>query len=104
MVIKMEIPVRALGLIADIIQSAGFEVTYAYDDLVFSSQNVFIFRFTDTASEVELFFNKDCDKETEKKLKQTLNFAAKNKGLHIIKYGHYDVSQTGDENISIEFF
>lgn len=97
------IPDKPLALIAEITDTAGLDITYQYDDLVFIS-NVIIYRFTEIGSQVDLFFNKDCETEAEQQLSEKLISAAEDKGITLSKRGHYKLSEADGENISIEFF
>ena len=99
-----EIPQKPLSLIMEITESIGFEVTYEFDDLVFISHNVLIYRFTPTGSQMEFFFNRECDADVEQRLTADLINAGKARGITFAKQGYYTLSDAGDENISIEFF
>lgn len=97
------IPIRPLVLVMEITDTVGLQVTYEYDNLVFVSHNVFIYRFTDTSGKVDIFFNVDCETQAEQKLFEKLSTAAKDKGITLLNCGHYKLSQADDENMSIEF-
>ena len=99
-----QIPEKPLALIMEICGAASLEVTYEWDDLVFVSHNIIIFRFTDIPREVDLFFNKDCEADAEKDLSDKLIKAAVEKGIILTQRGHYELSEAQGENISIEFF
>ncbi|EFK10238.1 nitrogenase-associated protein [delta proteobacterium NaphS2] len=97
------IPEKPLSLMMEITNAAGLEVTYAYDDLVFVSHNIFIYRFTEIGRNVDIFFNKDCEAQAEQRFMETLLRAAKDKGITLSRRGHYTLSEAEEENISIEF-
>lgn len=99
----MEIAIRPLSLIIEITQAAGLDVAYEYDDLVFVSHNVFIFRFTDAGSLVDLYFNRDCEKKAEAVFMDKLNVAAKERGITLTRRGYFNLSQADGENMSLEF-
>ncbi len=94
---------KPLSLIMEITGAAGLSVTHEYDDLVFVSHNIIIYRFTQISREVDIFFNKDCETHAEELLMETLLLEAKNKGIVLTQRGHYTLSEADEENISIEF-
>ncbi|ACN15212.1 hypothetical protein HRM2_21140 [Desulforapulum autotrophicum HRM2] len=100
---ELVIPLSPLSLMMEITNAAGLEVTYQYDDLVFVSHNLFIYKFTETGRKVDIFFNKDCEADAEQRLMKTLLVAAEDKGITLSKQGHYTLSETDEENISINF-
>lgn len=99
----LSISPRPLSLIMEITSAVGLEVTYEYDDLVFVSHNIFIYRFTESGREVEIFFNIDCEPHAEKRIVETLVPAAKAKGIILSHRGHYTLSEAEGENITIAF-
>lgn len=101
---KSQIPVKPLSLLMDITSAAGLEVTYEYDDLVFVSHNIFIYRFTEIGEQVDIIFNQECEIKAEKQLMATLLNAAQKNGIILSRKGYYNLSKADDQNINIEFF
>ncbi len=101
----MTITYRPLGKIRNIVQSTGFDISYAYDDLVFSDNSVFIIQFDDyNMSKLHLYFNTDCDKIEMLKIEQELMKASKIEDFTIINKGLFSLEQVdGKDEISIRF-
>ena len=100
----MAISNRPLTLVVEITRAAGLDVVYEYDDLVFVSHNVFIFRFTDSGERVELVFNRDCEPEAAERFTETLTAEAGKRGVTLERSGYYALSQGDEENMTLEFF
>ncbi len=97
--------VRPLGIVRQIVESAGSEITYFYDDLVFGDNNVFIVQFDDTNdSMLNLYFNKDCEGPVVKGLADSLKRSASEVKFTVQDKGFYTIVQKeGSENLEIVF-
>lgn len=94
---------KPLGIVKEIVESAGMGVSYAYDDLVFMEHNAFLLQFTDDEEELLLHVNKEAD---EAELKDAIARLKKVALSHSIVFKEgtiYTVSQADDETIRIEF-
>jgi len=101
----MTVLYRPLGKIGNIIQTAGFDMSYAYDDLVFSDHSVFILRFdAQKDTDLHLYFNTDCDKKEVLRFEQKLKASAKTEGFAISSTGSFSIEQLeGKEELEIKF-
>jgi hypothetical protein len=101
----MSIPFRPLGIVRDLVQSIGFDISYAYDDLVFSDNSVFILRFDDEVQEkLYLYFNSDCNPKESEIITKRLIAEGKTVGLNITKTGLFTLKQLDNkEEIEIKF-
>ena len=101
----MKIPLRPLGKVREIVQSCGLDISYAYDDLIFSDHSVFILQFNDNQEDVlSLYFNSDCNLSEAKELESKLTIAAKIGGFRIKHEGSFKISQNEEaEELRIEF-
>lgn len=97
--------IRELGKIRETVLSTGLDISYAYDDLVFSENNVFILRFDDRiANKLYLYFNSDCFPDEAKIFTTRLSISGKIGGFQIVKSGTFSLNQKEDsEEIEIEF-
>ncbi len=97
--------VRPIGIVREIIESAGYSITYFYDDLVFADNNLFILQFDDqTDSKLNLYFNQDCDKKIAQKIEEMLFKSAARESFSIENKGVYTISQKANsENLEIVF-
>ncbi|WP_320169073.1 hypothetical protein [Maridesulfovibrio sp.] len=96
---------RSLGIVKDILESIGLNITHSYDDLVFVEHNPFMIQFDDdNPSSLKIFFNADCEAGTVQKLEQVLTTAAGQRDFSIVKSGRFEMSQKeGTEEIEIKF-
>jgi hypothetical protein len=102
----MNIPFRPLGKVMELASSTGLEVTYAFDDLVFSEHSLFIIRF-DKKNEtlIHVYFNRDCEENTAKEIWQTLFNGALKQKLKINNSGKFQITpKIESEEMDIEFF
>jgi hypothetical protein len=100
----METALRPLGIVRELIEELGHEITYAYDDLVFIDHNGFLLRFGQETGTLELFFNTDCPLDEVKKIETLLLPAAEKLELKITRKGSYTLNEKPDNNIEISFF
>ena len=102
----MKVIFRPLDKAIEIAESTGLEVTYAYEDLVFSEHSVFILQFDDlNKSQLMLYFNKDCTAPTASDLTATMSEKAKEIGFQLVRKGSFSLLETeGNEEIQINFF
>jgi hypothetical protein len=99
------IPFRPLGEILEIVQQIGFDITYAYDDLLFSNHHVFIIRF-DAAiqNRIWLHFNQDCQSKERISIQEKLRKACTKK--FDLQEGSLFLAKQieGKEEIELRFF
>ena len=101
----MNMSLRPLGKVRDIVQSTGLDISYAYDDLVFSDHSVFILRFDNRVHEkLYLHFNTECNREEAEIFEISIVNSGKIGGIEIIKDKNFVLKQKeGKEEIDIEF-
>jgi hypothetical protein len=101
----MVLKFRPLNKVSSVMQHVGFEPGYAYDDLVFSDNAVFLIQFhSRDATRLILYFNEDCNKNVAMQLESGLKEAAHKEGFSIDTKGTFSLSQEqGDEDINIRF-
>lgn len=102
----MTIPFRPLSDVKMILEEAGTDITYAYDDLIFVDHTAYLLQFDDEKpSNLKIYFNTDIEKteaeQTELKLTPLL---AKRK-MNLVKAGRFQLKQKEEsEEIEILFF
>ncbi len=101
----MNVPFRPLGEVRDIVQATGLDISYAYEDLVFSDHSVFILRFADEAAKkLYLYFNSQCIEPEANALTQKLIATGKVMGFEIVQAGSFTLSEASEiEEIEIKF-
>lgn len=102
----MSHPIKPLGIVRELVQSIGFEISYAYDDLVFSDHSIFILRFDDANPDnLSLYFNSDCHVAEADLIRKLIIPAGKVMRLHITNTGFFKAEQReGKEEIEIKFY
>lgn len=100
----METALRPLGIVKELIEELGHEITYAYDDLIFVNHNDFLLQFSDEAGKLDLFFNTECPKEESVAISALLVTGALTKGLEITSKGTYSMTEQPDDTLQITFF
>jgi hypothetical protein len=100
----MAIIFRPLNTVHEIMNKIGFEPGYAYDDLVFSNDAIFIVQFGKTDKQMGLHINEDCDAPVAEGIKKGFISFAKAKGITVTYSGTFKLNQKeGSEQIDIEF-
>ncbi|TVM18234.1 hypothetical protein DPQ33_05620 [Oceanidesulfovibrio indonesiensis] len=94
---------RPLGLLREIMETIGLEATYAYDDLVFASHNVYLVQFPeDAGGSLRLFFNKDCEEDTARAIENAFVQEAARRDLKAVRAGLYElIASEEDEEIEV---
>jgi hypothetical protein len=96
---------RPLGKAREVARASGFDISYAYEDLVFSEHNLFIIKFHERDnSKLLLYFNVDCDPEEAKIIEKKMQRYAPVCEMRIVKKGHFLIKQKGQkEELEINF-
>jgi hypothetical protein len=82
----MPLTLRPLNAVHKLMNEMGFDPGYAYDDLVFSNDAVFIVQFdSETDGKLKLFINQDCEISTATNIKKELLSCAVKQGI-IVRY------------------
>lgn len=101
----MNISFRPLGKVRDIVLSTGLDISYAYEDLVFSDHSLFILRFDQEKEDtLHLYFNADCNPTEAAVMENRLVKAGHIGEFNINHAGSFKISQKGEkEELQIEF-
>lgn len=83
----------------------GYEPGYAYDDLIFSNDAIFIVQFNKkNLKELILFTNQDLIKSEEERIRSKFPEAAKKKGFKIVQGASFSMKQKEEtEEIELVF-
>ena len=85
---------RPLGIAKEILQAAGLQVTYTYDDLVFIEHNPIIVQFDDKDKKnLNVYFNVDCDEAAAENIEKRLNDSATQREFTITNSGEFEMEQ-----------
>lgn len=94
---------KPLGVVKDIVESAGMAISYAYEDLVFLEHNSFLLQFTDNDQTMVVHVNSEADQDTVSGDIATLQSQAMNFAMSFVLGEKYTLSQDGEESIRLEF-
>lgn len=94
---------RKLGVVREIIEAAGMNISHAYDDLVFLDHNAFLLQFTDEQDKLLLHSNHEADKAALKDAIAKLKGVARAHAMTLIDGCDYSLSPADDENLRLEF-
>ena len=99
----MGLPYRPLGLVKEMLEQIGMEVTYAYEDLVFIRHNHFLLQFGRTGEDLVFSANVETDAETTHNLFTVVQEAATRQGI-LLRHGNRYRLTAGDEgNLALAF-
>lgn len=98
------IPKRPLGLIKELIDTTGLEITHVFDDLVFIEHNAFLLQFGEKGEDVKIVFNTDCEEDKRPGIQEELAKRAATLGLKLTSGGTYSITAGEGENLNIQFF
>ncbi len=98
-----ELQFRPLGVVKDLLESLGAEISYAYDDLVFVKHNHFLLQFGQTSEEVFFFKNVEIEREESTNQYNSLSSTAAQMGLQVPYAGEYSLTENDDGTLSIKF-
>lgn len=95
---------RDLESVRQIIHSStGLEVSYAYDDLVFPDETVFIIQFDDVnLNNLYIYFQEDCEEQARKNVIKEVEKECLKRQCQLTYRGQYILEAKG-ENMEIKF-
>lgn len=86
-----------------VLEATGLEITYAYDDLVFPENTVFIMQFDDVdLDNVYCHFHEDCEEQARLNVISVLAKACAKRECRLTYKGTFSLDQKG-ENMDIKF-
>jgi hypothetical protein len=98
-------PLKPLGIIKEMLNGIGLEITYAYDDLIFIENNAFLLRMGKRGEEVFLYFHADSSLEKRVDITNLLKECGRQYQFVIDRKGTYTVVQNScREDLEIRFF
>ena len=94
---------KKLGIVKNIVEAVGMNITHAYEDLVFLEHNAFLLQFTDNSDQLLIHWNSEADRAALQDTVTLLQGTAENHAMTFIIGSDYSISQADDENLKIEF-
>ena len=100
----MTIPYRPLGLIKEMIEAVGLEVTYVFEELVFIEHNAFLLQMGEEGKNVAVRFNTESKPEARPEMLSRLQRASSPLGLDVAAGGLFSIHQEdGEETFQLKF-
>lgn len=94
---------KKLGIVRNIVESVGMEVTHVYEDLVFLNHNAFLLRFADSDNSVLMHGNNEADPASLADTLAIVRDAAVRHEMTFLNGVPYRLSQGENEELRIEF-
>jgi len=98
-----EIQYRPLGIVKDVLEGLGAEVSYVYEDLVFVKHNHFLLQFGDIGKDLFFYQNTEIEDDDSATQFKALEGETSNAGIELEYKGKYNLAENDDGTISIEF-
>lgn len=94
---------KPIGMVKEIVQTAGLRVSYSYDDLIFTEDNSVILQFDKKEKKTLRFYiNSACEPPSSDKLEKRLGDAAQEAGYTVTKSGEFEIEKIkGSEETEI---
>ena len=102
---KKDFQLAPIGKLLNIVEAAGFNVKYYYDDLVFIDNTSLLFRFDkEKLDHIYLHFNTECEPGARKKIASFFLSKAKEEQITISQSSLFQLEQIeGKEEFNIVF-
>jgi hypothetical protein len=99
----MDIPYRPLGLLRELIESIGLQITHVFDDLLFIEHNAFLLQMGKEGADVRLWFNSESLPAERSGIAATLMRVGMECGLRVDRRGTFRMTQQeGDQEFRLE--
>ncbi len=98
------VPHRPLGMVKEILESLGMDISYAYDDLIFIDHNQFLLQFGETATDLLFFRNSRIMPDEAQVQFAVLQSAAMVRGFQLLDQGSFSFTAEDNDTISLQFF
>jgi hypothetical protein len=101
--INANIPYRPLGIVKNIIESLGAEISYVYEDLIFIKHNHFLLRFGDVGEKMFFHRNEEIPKEEAADHFSVLRREAAGHGISLTQESSYRLEESSDGELRLAF-
>jgi hypothetical protein len=101
----MTVPLKPLGIIKEMLDGIGLQITYAYDDLLFVEHNAFLLQMGKLGEEVLLYFNTESAREKRDDITNLLKECGRQYRFQVNRKGTYSIVQNEQQNeLQLQFF
>lgn len=95
---------RKLGVVKEIVEAAGMNISHVYEDLVFLNHNAILLQFTEDSNVLLLRVNQEADTKEVDGGVVLLKQEAGAREMQFVESSSYALAQDGPEQVRIEFF
>jgi hypothetical protein len=99
----MTLPYRPLGVVKQLLEEVGMDITYAYEDLVFIRHNPCLLQFGREGEMLFFYASVETGAAKAKELFSAIQAKALGQGITLVYRGRYRLSQAEGECLSLEF-
>jgi hypothetical protein len=98
-------PYRPLGLIKNMLDELGLELTHYYEDLIFVQHSALLLRMEERGEDVSLFFNTESDPAKREEIIVALTAAGGEQNIAITRRGTFSLTPNeADQSLDITFY
>ena len=92
-----------LGRVKEIVEAAGMDISYAYEDLLFMDHNALLLQFIDSGDGALIHVNSQADYADISTLIDKLKKIAGNSGMIFRTGNYYEIDELEDATIELRF-
>ena len=101
----MDIPYRPLGLLRELVEVMGLQITHVFEDLLFIEHNAFLLQMGEEGADVRLWFNSQSLPAERPAIAAPLTAAGMERGLRIDRRGTFRLTpEEVAEQLQLELF
>ncbi len=100
----MAVPLKPLGIIKEMLDGIGLDITYAYEDLVFVEHNAFLLKMGKSGEDIRLYFNTDSSMEKRNDITNLLKECGRQYRFVVDRKGTYSIMQKDQNELQLHFF
>lgn len=100
----MVLAYRPLGVVKQLLEEIGLEITYVYEDLIFIQHNPVLLQFGKVGEILFFYANVETSEEEAGQFFTAIQAKAAGEGITLLHRGRYRLAETEGENLSLEFF
>jgi hypothetical protein len=101
----MTVPLKPLGIIKEMLDGIGLQITYAYDDLIFVEHTAFLLQMGESSKEVLLYFNTESANDKRNEITTLLQECGRQYRFQVNRKGTYSLVQNEEQKeLQLQFF
>ncbi len=101
---SISVPFRPLGIVAEILEGMKIEITYAYEDLVFTGHNLYLLQFGEKGEDLYFIENEEATAEQLAGHFDALQTRFQEQGITLSPKGKFAASTSDEDELQLRFF